>query len=38
MYTIDSLETAIRNFYCSGIAGADYSEEAVEAMLESIDF
>ena len=38
MYTLDSLETAIRNFYCSGIAGADYSEEAVDAMLESIDF
>jgi len=38
LYTIDSLENAVRNLYYSGITGADYEDEAVEAMLDSIDF
>ena len=38
MYKIDSLENAVRELYYSGIAGADYEDAAVEAMLDSIDF
>ncbi|MDE7243302.1 MAG: hypothetical protein K2O18_04895 [Oscillospiraceae bacterium] len=38
MYTIDSLENAIRDLYYSGIASADYESASVEAMLDSIDF
>lgn len=38
MYTVDSLENAVRDLYCSGIANADYESTAVEAMLDSIDF
>ena len=38
MYTIDSLENAIRNLYYSGTTSADYESDSVEAMLDSIDF
>ena len=38
MYKIDSLENAVRELYYSGIAGADYEDAAVEAMLDSIVF
>ena len=38
MYTIDSLESAIRELYFSGVPNAEYESAAVEAMLDSIDF
>ena len=38
MYTVDSLENAIRDLYYSGITRADYEDASVEAMLDNIDF
>lgn len=38
MYTVDSLENAIRDLYISGVDSADYERTAVEAMLDGIDF
>ena len=38
MYTVDSLESAIRELYFSGVDSADYEQASVEAMLDSIDF
>lgn len=38
MYTVDSLENAIRDLYCSGISSAGYERASVESMLDSLDF
>ncbi len=38
LYTINSLDNAVRDFYYSGVTSADYESAAVEAMLDSIDF
>ena len=38
MSTVDSLETAIRSLYHSGIDSAGYESASVEAMLDSLDF
>ena len=38
MYSVDSLERTICDLFRTGIVEADYIEEAVEAMLEHLDF
>lgn len=38
MYSVESLEDAIRSFYHAGVERGEYTEGEVERMLYGIDF